>query len=339
MKRLAKTLFAFSLLGAGCSAATVTISQPSATVTTSPLQVSATVSGTSRVLQLYVDGQKTAQSHDSSLNYALHLSSGTHRLAVQSMDNSGAISKTVKYVTIQGTSTPPPTPPPVTPPPDGGTTFNNLQEASNWQTCGSCGDSGGGGALASYAMTRGLTSPTVDGSSTSAEFKISGSTAFSNGYWWRSNDSAPEAPVKSLVYDFYIYVPAASANAPQAIEFECQQEVNGHVYNFAWQADYPSHYWRTFDYVNRQWIATSIPFSGFTPDTWHHIVAEYHANGTTTVHDALTVDGARTVVNISRPAKSTGSSGHYLTNAFQLDMNRSATSYKVYVDKMTVTFQ
>jgi hypothetical protein len=188
-------------------------------------------------------------------------------------------------------------------------------------------------------MTRGLTSPTVDGSSTSAEFKIGGSTAYSNGYWWRSNDSAPTAPVKTLVYDFYIYVPASSAKAPQAIEFECQQEVNGHVYNFAWQADYPTHYWRTFDYINRQWVASSIPFTGFTPDTWHHVIAEYHASGTTAVHDALTVDGVRTVVNISRPAKSTSSTGHYLTNAFQLDMNRYATGFNVYVDKMNVTFQ
>lgn len=338
MRHLARTLFAFSLLGAGCSAATVTISQPSALTATSPLQVSATVSGSSRVLQLYVDGQKVTQSHDANLNYSMSLKTGSHRIAVQSLDDAGQVTKTVKYINIQTTSVPNPPPPPPPPPPSG-TTFTNLQEASNWQTCGSCGDSGGGGALANYLMTRGLTDPTVDNTSTSAEFKISGTKAFSNGYWYRGNTSVPKSPVQSLVYDFYIYVPAASANAPQAIEFECQQEVNGYTYNFAWQADYPTHTWRTFDYINRQWISTAIPFSGFTPDTWHHIVAEYHANGTNAVHDALTVDGVRVAVNITRPAKHTGQSWNALTNAFQLDMNGKATAFNVFVDKMQVTFQ
>ncbi len=336
MKRLVKSLFAFSLLGAGCTAATVTISQPAASTATSPVQVSATVSGSSHVLQLYVDGQKVLDSHSGSLNQSVNLSTGTHRLAVQSVDDSHNITKTVKYVTVQSTSNPTPPPPP---PPPAGTTFANVQEESNWQTCGSCGDSGGGGALANYIMTRGLTNPTVDGTSTAAEFKISGSQAFSNGYWYRGNSSVPKAPVKSLVYDFYIYVPASSVNAPQAIEFECQHEVNGYTYNYAWQADYPTHSWRTFDYINRKWVSSNVPFTGFTGDTWHHIVAEYHADGTNGIHDAITVDGVRTVVNVTYPAKHTGQSWDALTNAFQLDMNGKATGFSVYVDKMNVTYQ
>jgi hypothetical protein len=339
MKRLAKTLFAFSLLGAGCSAATVTISQPSASTTSSPVQVDASVSGSSRVLQLYVDGHKTYQVHDTSMSTSVSMSNGIHRLAVQSMDSSGNISKTVKYVTVQaGTNPPPPSPPPP-PPPSGGTTFSNLQEESNWQTCGSCGDSGGGGALATYVMTRGLTDPTVDGSSTSAEFKISGTTPYSNGYWYRGNTSVPKKPVQKLVYDFYLWIPAAYVNAPQAIEFECQHEVNGYTYNYAWQADYPSHTWRTFDYSARKWVSTNVPFTGFAGDTWHHIVAEYHADGTNTVHDAITVDGVRTVVNVVHAAKHTGQSWDALTNAFQLDLNGKPAAFKVYVDKMNVNFQ
>lgn len=187
-------------------------------------------------------------------------------------------------------------------------------------------------------MTRGITSPAIDNTATSAQFSIGGSAPYANAYWYLKN-TAPKTPIKSLVYDFYIYVPAASANAPQGIEFECQHTVNGYTYNFAWQAGYANKSWRTFDYVNREWIATSVPFAAFTADTWHHIVAEYHADGTNTVHDALTIDGVRTVVNITRPAKYTGQSWESFTNAFQLDLDGKPIAFNVYVDKMNITVQ
>jgi hypothetical protein len=335
MKLLAKSLFAVSILGAVCSAATVTISQPTASTSTSPLTVSAGVSGTSRVLQLYVDGKKVTETSNSTLNYSVPLSTGQHRLAVQSADYNNVITKAVKYVTIQTATS---TPPPPTPPPTDYTTLSNLQESSNWKTCGTCGNQSGNTAVASYDMTRGLTSPTVDGTSTSAQFSIHGQYAYTNAYWYLPS-TAPKTTLKSLVYDFWIYVPAASVNAPQAIEFECQHTVNGYTHNFAWQADYGRRQWRTFDFVNRAWIATSIAFPGFTGDTWHHIIAEYHESGTSTVHDALTVDGVRTVVNITRPAKYTGQTWASFTNAFQLDMNSKPTAFSVYVDQMNVKYQ
>jgi hypothetical protein len=330
--RLAKFLVSASLLGAACSAATVTISQPSASTATSPVQVSATASGSFRVLQLYVDGQKFSETLSSPLNASVPLVAGSHRIAVQAVDWQNQISKTVKYVTVQQVASPPP------PPPATGTTFSNLQESSSWQTCGTCGNQSGTTGQAFYSMTRGITNPAIDSLSTSAQFSIGGSIPYTNAYWYL-HDTAPKAPVKSLVYEFYLYVPDASATAPQAIEFECQHTVNGYTYNYAWQADYASHQWRTFDFVNRVWVATSIPFSSFAPGIWHHIVAEYHANGNQTVHDALTVDGLRSVVNITRPAKYTGQSWASFTNAFQLDLNSKPTPFNVYVDKMSVTYE
>jgi hypothetical protein len=55
------------------------------------------------------------------------------------------------------------------------------------------------------------------------------------------------------------------------------------------------------------------------------------------VHDALTIDGVRHAVGIKHSAKA-ATTGHYLTNAFQLDLNDKATPYKVYVDAMKMTF-
>jgi hypothetical protein len=328
--RFTKSILAAAVLGAVCSAATVTISQPSSDTATSPLQVSATSTGTIRALQLYVDGAKVEETSAGVLNASVVLSVGSHRLAVQAVDVNNQISKTVKYVTIQ---TPPPPPPP---PPT--TTFSNLQESTNWQTCGNCGNGGATGKLATYSMTRGITDPAIDNTSTSAQFSIGGANPYTNGYWYLKN-TAPKTPAKKLVYDFYLYVPAASASAPQGIEFECQHTVNGYTYNYAWQADYARKSWRTFDFANRIWVATSVPFTAFTPGVWHHIIAEYHADGTNTVHDALTVDGIRTVVNVIRPAKYTGQTWASFTNAFQLDLNGKPTPFDVFVGKMNVTFQ
>ena len=179
-------------------------------------------------------------------------------------------------------------------PPSGATVVTRLEESSDWQTCGNCGNSGGTGDTATYSITRGITSPNTDGSST--KFAIGGSHAYKNAYWYIKSYDAPSTPVTYLKYEFDIYVPTQYANAPQAIEFECQQKANGHIYNFAWQADYAHHAWRTFNYVTRAWEASAVSFAGFSAGKWHHVIAEFHAEGTKVVHDALSVDGVRTVV-------------------------------------------
>jgi hypothetical protein len=220
--------------------------------------------------------------------------------------------------------------------PAGSTLITRIEESSDWQTCGSCGNDDGSGARASYSMTRGITSPSTDGSST--EYRIGGGHPYKNAYWYIEHSDAAWTPVVYLKYEFDLYIPRASANAPQAIEFECQQKARGRVYNFAWQADYASHEWRTFNYVTRVWSNSGLSFSGFEPDTWHHIVAEFHTENGKTVHDALTVNGVRHVFGIHHPSRST-SAGHYLTNAFQLDLNGNAKAYKVFVDNMRITYK
>jgi len=219
---------------------------------------------------------------------------------------------------------------------NGNTVLDRIEEQSEWKTCGSCGNTGGTGAVATYYMSRGITSPTLDGSST--KFAIGGSYAYKNAYWYIGHSGSPSTPLKYLKYEFDLYVPKASATAPQAIEFECQQKAAGYVYNFAWQADYPAHQWRIFNYTAKRWEATKVAFNGFTPDKWHHIIAEYHTEGAKVVHDALTIDGVRYAIGIRHDAKPT-TTGHYLTNGFQLDLNKYATDYKVYVDRMKVTYR
>ena len=331
--RKALILSIATLLGAATAAAqTVTISQPAnnATVTTSPrIQASASDGDGIRYTQIYVDGNQVYTQYASSIDTTIKLSAGYHRIAVQAKDKLGHIGKSVIYVTANTTSSPDTS--------SDLTVFTRIEEQSEWETCGNCGNTGASGATASYTMTRGITSPAKDGSS--SEYWIGGPYAYKNAYWYIRQATSPSTPMEYLKYEFDLYVPAKYASAPQAIEFECQQKANGYIYNYAWQADYAKRQWRIFNYVTRAWEATSVPFAKFSGDTWHHIIAEYHAEGSSVVHDALTIDGVRYAVGIKHGAKYTGSTGHYLTNAFQLDLNGSATDYKVYVDGMKVSYK
>jgi len=215
--------------------------------------------------------------------------------------------------------------------------IDNIDQ-SPWQTCGSCGNPGGVGPTPNFSSRLGMASPSEDGAST--EFSIAPTVPFTNAYFFQQHTPITSQLI-SLTYQFDIYVPGGSETAPQAIEFECQQVLDGWVYNFAWQAVYPSHVWRTFNYGANNWESSSVAFNGFTPGTWHRVMAEYHDDTTahTVVHDALTVDGTRYLVGITHPAFHSGAANNQFTNAIQLDSNLAPASYSIYVDRMKITYQ
>jgi len=215
-----------------------------------------------------------------------------------------------------------------------GTVIANIQNQSGWQTCGGCGNVGGTGQGPDYHLTQGISSPSLSGSS--ADFYVNGGPAYTGGYYFIEQPTLPN-PVTNLQYDFDLYIPAQYVDAPQAIEFEAQQTVNGNTYNYAWQADYASNSWRVFNYTSKNWEPSGLPLQRFAPNTWHHITAVFHAAGTQAVHDSLTVDGQTTTVNIAHQATQTGT-GLEFTNGFQVDLNSTSTPYHVYVDNMKLTF-
>jgi hypothetical protein len=243
---------------------------------------------------------------------------------------------------VAGASVPGASPSPSPSPAPSGSPTNaivlaDVEDSTNWLTCGACGNNGGTGSIAPYSFSIGMPSPSEDGSST--QFAIAATVPYTNAYFYRQQ-TAIKQQINSLTYEFDLYIPVGMENAPQAIEFECQQILDGWVYNFSWQALYPASVWRIFDYGLKQWDATSIPFQHFTPGTWHHIVAEYHNDTTahTVIHDALTIDGVRFPVNITHNAFFSGS-GNQFTNAVQLDSNSTATPYNISVDRMTISYQ
>src|SRR5213082_3477419 len=96
-----------------------------------------------------------------------------------------------------------------------------------------------------------------------------------------------------------------------------------------------------FNYGAKVWESANVPLQRFTPGTWHHIVAEYHNDVAphSIFHDALTVDGVRTPVNIRHDAFFSGATNDQFTNAFQLDSNSVPLPYSVFLDRMKVTYK
>lgn len=263
-------------------------------------------------------------------------------LLLASCGGSGSASTSASSVSSSN-ATPTPTPgtvpsPTPTPTPTGNATVINRVEESPWLTCGNCGNTGATGATAAYSDTLGIATPSEDGSST--QFSIAATVPYTNGYFYQHHTPVT-TQINALTYEFDIYIPAGSENLPQGIEFECQQILNGWVYNFSWQALYPGNQWRIFDYGLKRWDATGLAFSRFTPGTWHHIVAEYHNDTVahTVLHDALTVDGVRMPVNIPHNAFFSGATNNQFTNAVQLDSNSTAAPYGVFIDQMKITYQ
>jgi len=211
--------------------------------------------------------------------------------------------------------------------------ISGIQNQQGWQTCGGCGNVGGVGQGPDYSLTQGIDNPSLSGHAT--DFFVNGGPAYTGGYYFIEQPTVAN-PVTYLRYEFDLYVPGQYANSPQALEFEVQQTVNGDTYNFAWQADYATNGWTVFNYTTKAWEPTGIPLQRFAPDTWHHIVAVFHAAGTQAIHDSLTVDGKTVQANISHQATHTGTRQEF-TNGFQVDLDSRSTPYHVFVDNMKLT--
>jgi hypothetical protein len=302
------------------------------------VQVMAAGSSNIDAMNLYVDGQNPPAftTRSNSINTTVNLSSGGHNLVVVGWDSVGNVYQASISVNGQGSSSGGSNggSGSVPAPPGNAIVYNNIQNQGGWQGCGGCGNNASGsGQGPDYGMSQGIGSPSLSGSA--ADFYINGGPGYSGGYNFIEQPTVPN-PVTYLKYEFDIYVPSQWANAPQALEWECQQNANGYTYNYAFQADYADGVWRVFNYTTKNWEDTGIQFSGFTPGTWHHVISMFHASGTQTVHDSITVDGVTHPVNITHPALYTGN-GLEFTSAFQEDLNQNGTGFQVYVDNMKVT--
>jgi hypothetical protein len=211
------------------------------------------------------------------------------------------------------------------------TVISSIDQMSGWSHCTVCAGTNGNGSTASYSMTQGISSPSMDGKA--IKFFLGGSNNYSNALWWKQLGGKSSA--HHFVYDIYFYLKTPSAS--QALEFDVNQSVGGHKYIFGTECSMKSSKtWRIWS-ASTSWTSTGIPCGVPSAYKWHHLTWEFERTSTNKVKFvSVTLDGKKHYVNRTLSPKS--SSVSELNVAFQMDGDRSQTDYSTWVDKVSLKY-
>lgn len=324
--------FAFTTiaLAGAAMAGTVTISTPgSGASVKSPFHLVASASSSTSVsgMSVYVNGSKVKSSSSSKIDTYISTGTGSKRLTVQGYDRNGAFSKTI-YVNVTGTTS---SSTGSTSTSSGGKTYSNIDQMSGWDSCTVCAGTDGRGEVAKYSMTRGQSSPSIDGKST--KFWLGGTNNYTNALWWKQLGSNSGAD--RFVYDLYFYMKNPSAS--QALEFDVNQSTGGRKYIFGTECNFRGGgYWRVWS-ASTSWVKTGIPCTKAAAYKWHHLIWEFQRTSDKRVKFvSVTLNGKKSYVNRTYNSKTSGASE--INVAFQMDGDKYQTDYSVWLDKVKLTY-
>jgi len=315
------------LLLVSVASAGVTVSSPSSGSSVgSPVHFVAQATSSSSStpitsMRIYVDNASVYVAAAKSIDTNVTIANGNHSITVQAWDSAGHVYKSAFSITVQTSSVIPAT----------ATVFSKVEEMTNWQSCDVCAGAGGNGPTTPHWMAQFQTSPSLDGAS--AEFFVGGSTPYAAALWWKQ--LGPIDSVTHFVYDMNFYL--TDSTAPQALEFDVNQSVNGKKYIFGTECDFHgNHTWRVWD-SSLHWQDTGVSCAAaHSAKVWHSLRWEFErTSGGHTHFIAVTVDGVRK--SVDRFYNPQASSVRELNLAFQMDGNSTMTDYKVCVDKVKLS--
>jgi hypothetical protein len=180
-------------------------------------------------------------------------------------------------------------------------------------------------------MTRGTSSPSLDGKST--KFFVGGSTPYSHGLWWKRLGDG-ESGSRNLVLDIYYYLKTPSASG--GLEFNANQSVGGKRYQFSVQCSYILKIWQVWDTYNGRWSKTAAPCTLAPAYKWQHVVFEFQRTSENKARFiSINVDGKKMYIDKRFSPK--GTSATSLGIHFQLNGNKYQTDYSAWVDKLKLT--
>jgi hypothetical protein len=209
-------------------------------------------------------------------------------------------------------------------------TIADVQKLTGWQTCsGACSAT----AHTIFSMKQGIASPSLSGAS--AQFQLlAGTSPFGGAMWFKFLGASNSAT--HFVYDLYFYM--QNPSGPQALEFGVSQSNGSGRYDFSTQCDLVNtRTWRIWDPAAKHWVGTSAPCVQPPPNTWNHLTWEFERNSAgQAVFKAVTLNGTRSDVNMTMAHKSDTQSG--IDVSVQLDANRTATPYSVWLDKVDLIY-
>jgi len=340
----AKTPVTITVAGTQSAAGSVQVAAPSNNSTVSPtvqFVASATSSCPAGVAAMGIytaPGVLAFKVNGAKLNTLLTLAGGVYHTVVEECDNCGGAATTPVAITVGSGSQ--------------SGQFANLHQKSGWtgyallpplyNICPLCVPSG---PQTTWAMTLGVSSPTLSGNS--ARMDVGGNMVYSDVLWNNhligdfSSQGLPDTGhsivpnVHNFTYDVYFY--ATDIGASQALEFDINQFVNGQ--SFIWGHECRiggGNEWDIWDNQGQKWHPTGVACNPVS-NAWNHLVIQ--AQRTSDNHllfKSISLNGQTSTLNYYESP--TATSWYGITINYQQDGNYKQQPYSIWLDKLTFTY-
>ena len=284
------------------------------------------------VLTYVVNGSK--------LNTSLALGSGTYDTVVEAWDYCGGASTTPVKVTVGSGG-------------GSGKTFSNIQRAGGWGRYGQgppnfvdCSPSPCDGI--SFSMAQGVKSPALSGDD--AEFNVGGSKAYSDALFNNhligpaSSQGMPDSnhtlvpTLHDFTYDVYFF--GSTLGLSQALEFDMNQFFSG--MGFIWGHECRiagGNEWDVWDNQSAHWTPTGIPCYP-NNNAWNHLTIKVQrTSNNELLYQSITLNGETHNLNWTFGHGSAPGSWYGVTINYQQDGNNKQSSYNIYLDDLTFSYE
>ncbi len=246
-----------------------------------------------------------------------------------------------------GSSTPPPSEG-NSDPPSGAHVFANLQKDSHWNAyallraenyhlCDHCSPSG---SKINWSTKQGVSSPSVSGSA--MKFSVGGDQAYNDMFWnnkftSRLPDSDHLEKYHEFTYDVYFF--GTSLEKSQALEFDINQFYNNR--RFIWGHECRiagGHEWDSWDNNQEHWVKTGIPCNPKS-NAWNHLIIKARRIDDTTMEFVSITLNGKTWNENRKDTVLKRDGWHGITINYQMDLNKHADDYTVYLDKLNFYYK
>jgi hypothetical protein len=316
----------------------VTVASPAngATVgTPAPFVASATTNCAQGVaaMGVYVNNSLMYKANGATLNAPITMGVGQQTAVVQAWDNCGGSTTTPVTVAVTGTTIP------------------NIQAAPGWNQWGElaptyniCNAPCSG---ITWSMLQHQTVVSTSGNST--EFKIGGTTPYSDVLW--SNPVIGQGNLQGLTdanhkllptlhnftLDTDVYV--SDLAATQDLEFDINMYENGVGMEWGTECNHLADgVWDIWNNVNAQWVPTTIPCQ-LNNAAWNHVTLQVQREANNVLlYQSVTVNGVVHPINVTVQPFAVPSGWWGMTVNYQMDGDYAMQSNVTYLDKTNFTY-
>jgi len=182
------------------------------------------------------------------------------------------------------------------------------------------------------ASATNVTAPALDGASTRFDFT---STVPFDTQRWTQQTTNTFAGNSQLAMDVWVYL--TNSSAPQALNFNAHQIVNGQEYPFMLECDFKgTGVWRVWNPGTGGWTNSTLGCAAFTANSWNHFVFHFERTAGNQLHyQDIVING--TTYNLDLFTNSiANTSANSMTAEIHLVGDSVPDPYSIWIDQMRI---